>query len=34
MKDAGVECVVTWPGHPSERYPTARDFLLAKLKAK
>jgi acetyl esterase/lipase len=34
MKKAGVECVVTWPGHPSEQYPTARDFLLAKLKAK
>ena len=34
MKAAGVECVVTWPGHPSERYKSAREFLLAKLKAK
>jgi acetyl esterase/lipase len=34
MKGAGVECVVTWPGHPSDRYQTAREFLLAKLKAK
>ena len=34
LKAAGVECVVAWPGQPSERYKTARDFLLAKLKAK
>jgi hypothetical protein len=33
MKEAGVECIVTWPGHPSERYKGAREFLLAKLKA-
>src|SRR5437870_10893383 len=34
MKEVGVECVVTWPGHPSEKYKSIRDFLVTKLKGR
>jgi hypothetical protein len=31
---AGVEGAVAWPGHPSERFKSTREFLLATLGAK
>jgi acetyl esterase/lipase len=34
LKEAGVECVVTYPGGPKSKYAGVADFLIAKLKGK
>jgi acetyl esterase/lipase len=34
LKDAGVEGVIVYPGHPNEKYPHCADFLIDRLKAK
>jgi hypothetical protein len=32
MKDAGVECVLAYPGQADEKYGSVTKFLIAKLK--
>jgi acetyl esterase/lipase len=34
MKSAGLECVLSYPGHQDEKYGSVNSFLIAKLKAK
>jgi hypothetical protein len=34
LKDAGVEGIIVYPGHPNAKYPHSADFLIDRLKAK
>jgi acetyl esterase/lipase len=33
-KEAGLECIIVYPGHPHEKYKTSADYLIDRLKAK